>query len=129
MNTNIKTTGITLTPAISDYTKKRLEKVSVFLEKDPSIQCDVELGRISAHHQKGEVFRAEVHLVGSAKNIYVSAEKDDLYSAIDAVKDEVLREIKSDKGKKVSLIRRSGLRIKNIVKGLWPWKDKSPENI
>ncbi|MEA2714974.1 MAG: putative sigma-54 modulation protein [Candidatus Parcubacteria bacterium] len=124
MNINIKTTAIALSPAISDYVAKRLKKVDKILGKDPSLMCDVELGKTTEHHQKGNIFRAEVHIVGAGKNAYASAEKDDLYSAIDRVRDEILRELKAGKGKKISLIRRSGARVKNMIKGLWPWRKR-----
>jgi ribosomal subunit interface protein len=122
MNINIKTTNITLTPAISDYTNKRLEKISSFLETDPAAICDVELARTTSHHNKGDIFKAEIHITGSAKNYFASSEMPDLYSAIDLVKDEILRELHVGKGKRISLIRRSGARVKNMVKGLWPFK-------
>ncbi|MFA6314869.1 MAG: ribosome-associated translation inhibitor RaiA [Candidatus Paceibacterota bacterium] len=122
MNINIKTTSITLTPAISEYVAKRLDKIGKLLGNDPSIQCDVELARTTEHHQKGNIFRAEIHIVGSAKNAYASSEETDLYSAIDTVRDEILQEIRVGKGKKISLIRRSGARLKNMVKGLWSWR-------
>jgi ribosomal subunit interface protein len=124
MNTNVKMTNITITAAISDYVGKRMKKVDGILANDPAAQCDIELAKTSAHHQKGEIFRAEVHIVGAGKNIYASAEKDDLYAAIDAVRDEVLRELKAGKSKRISLIRRSGARVKDMVKGLWPWGKK-----
>ena len=124
MNTNIKSTNITLTPAISEYTNKRLEKIASFLENDPTVQCDVELAKTTSHHQKGEIFKAEIHIVATGKNAYASSEKNDLYSAIDAVRDEILNELRSVKGKKVSLLRRSGARVKGVLKGLWPWGKK-----
>jgi len=122
MNINIKTTSITLTPAISEYVSKRLEKASKLLAEDPSTQCDIELAKTTEHHNKGDIFRAEIHIVAAGKNIYASSEKDDLYTAIDCVRDDILRELKSGKGKRISLIRRSGARVKNVLKGLWPWK-------
>ncbi len=125
MNTHIKTTGITLTPAISEYVDKRLEKILNLLENDPTIQCDIELAKTTAHHHKGDIFKAEVHIVGAGKNIFAKAEKDDLYAAIDIVREEILREIRSGKGKRISLIRRSGARVKNLVKGLMPWGKKT----
>ena len=121
MNTNIKTTDITLTPAISEYVAKRLAKIGALLEGDSTAICDVELGRTTAHHQKGDIFRAELHITGAGKNAYASSEAKDLYTAIDSVREEALRELRSGKGKRVSLIRRSGARVKNMVKGLWPW--------
>lgn len=125
MNINIKTTAITLTPAISDYVGKRLQKIDSILVNDPSVQCDIELAKTTSHHQKGEIFRAEIHVVGAGKNVYASSEKSDLYSAIDSVRDEVLHELRTGKGKRVSLIRRGGARVKGLVKGLWPWGRKS----
>ncbi len=121
MNINIKTTNITLTPSISEYTNKRLTKISEILAHDPTVQCDVELARTTAHHNKGEIFKAEIHIVGVAKNAYASSEKGDLYSAIDGVRDEIMQELRAGKGKKVSLVRRSGVLVKNALKGLWPW--------
>ncbi len=124
MNINLKGTNITLTPAITEYTNKRLEKISNIINDDVSAQCDVELAKTTAHHNKGDIFRAEVHIVGAGKNLYASSEKDDLYAAIDSVQDEILRELKVVKGKRISYIRRSGARVKDMVKGLWPWGKK-----
>jgi ribosomal subunit interface protein len=121
MNINIKTSAISLTPAISDYVSKRMEKASKMLEGDTSVKCDIELAKTTGHHHKGDIFRAEVHIVGASKNAYASAETDDLYASIDKVRDEVLRELTGGKAKQISLVRRSGARLKNMVKGLWPW--------
>ena len=120
MNINIKTTNISLTPAISEYITKRMVNVEKFFEFDTSAKCDIELARTTNHHKNGDVFRAEVHIIAKYKNIYASSEKEDLYIAIDNVKDEVLREVKSSKEKHLSLIRRGGARVKNIIKGFWP---------
>lgn len=121
MNINLKATNISLSPAISEYVDKRLKKVSKIVGPDPSVQCDIELARTTDHHQKGEIFRAEIHIVGASKDIYASSEKEDLYAAIDDVRDEVLRELKTKKEKQISLIRRGGARMKAMIKGLWPW--------
>ncbi|MDO8655842.1 MAG: ribosome-associated translation inhibitor RaiA [Nanoarchaeota archaeon] len=122
MNTNIKTTNLTLTPAITDYTNKRLSKIMKILRNDPSARCDVELGKTTDHHQKGDIFRAEMHVVGKNLNAYASSEEKDLYTAIDSVREEILQELRTEKGKKISLIRRSGIRVKDMLKGLWPWR-------
>ena len=125
ININIKTTAITLTPAISDYTNKRLEKIMHLLDNDKSAVCDVELAKTTGHHQKGNIFKAEVHIVGAGKNYYASSERPDLFAAIDLVRDEITHEISAGKAKRISLIRRSGARVKNMVKGLWPWRNKT----
>ncbi len=118
MNINIKTTNISLTEAISDYTGKRLESVKQFLANDTTAKCDVELGRTTTHHRNGDIFRAEIHIVGKDKDLYASAEEADLYKAIDIVRDEILREVRTSKEKKISLIRRGGAKIKSMLRGL-----------
>jgi ribosomal subunit interface protein len=121
MNINIKTTNITLTNAISDYASKRLNSIEKILGGDPSYICNLELAKTSAHHNKGDIFRAEIHIVGKGKDIYASSEDEDLYIAIDAMRDEALRELKASKGKELSFIRRSGIKVKDVMKGLWLW--------
>ncbi len=122
MNINIKTTTISLTPAISEYVEKRLRSIESFLQDDPTAQCDVELAKTTNHHKHGDIFKAEVHIVAKDTNIYASVEKEDLYAAIDVVKDEVVRKLKSSKDKRQSLVRRGGAQVKNILKGFWPGK-------
>ncbi len=119
MNINIRTTSFSLTPAISEYVEKRLRSISKFFEDDSTTKCDLELSRTTNHHKHGDVFRAEIHIIAKEKNLYASAEKEDLYVAIDAVKDEILREIKTSNEKRRSLIRRGGAQIKNILKGFY----------
>ena len=121
MNTNIKTTNITLTPSISEYIDKRLEKVSKILESDPAAKCDIEIGLTNNHHNKGDIFKAEIHIVGSHKNLYASTEQSDLYAALDLVRDDIFHQLTADKQKNVSHIRRGGARVKEMVKGIWPW--------
>lgn len=119
MNINIKATSLSLTPEISDYINKRLLIVDKFFQNDSTAHCDIEIAKTTNHHKQGEIFRAEIHIIAKDKNIYASSEKEDLYSAIDIVKDEVLREIKNSNAKRRSLIRRGGAQIKNIIKGFW----------
>lgn len=125
MKIHIKTSNITLTQAISDYVDRRLEKVSKIVGDDETVQCDVELGRTTTHHHKGEIFRAEIHLVGFGKNLYVSSETTDLYTSIDEVQSQILSELSSHKQKNISLLRRGGSKVKAMAKGLWPWRRES----
>jgi len=127
MNIKIKTTGISLTPAISEYADKRIEKVTKMIGGDPSFICDVELAKTTAHHKNGDIFRAEIHIVGKGKDLYASAEDQDLYAAIDAMRDEIIRELRASKGKSLSFVRRGGAQVKAMMKGMWPWGKKDIE--
>jgi ribosomal subunit interface protein len=127
MKINIKTTSISSSPAILEYVNKRLAKISKIVGDDPTVMCDVELAKTTGHANKGDIFRAEVHIVGAGKNLYASSEKEDLYAAIDDVRDEILGELKTKKDKDVSLMRRGGARVKNIMKGLMSWRKKDDQ--
>ncbi|MBX4189086.1 ribosome-associated translation inhibitor RaiA [Candidatus Parcubacteria bacterium] len=119
MNINTKATGIELTPAISAYIDKRLQGVEKYLN-NKAAYMQVEVGRSTGHHKQGEVFRAEVRIAGDGADYYAVKEAEDLYAAIDMVKDEVVQEIKKAKGKKRELLRRGQRAIKDMVKG-FPW--------
>ncbi len=75
--------------------------------------------RLVGHHKSGDVFRAEAHIVAAHRDIYADSEQGDLYAAIDVVRDEVMHRLTSDKGKRLSSIRRGGTAVKNMIKGLW----------
>ncbi len=123
MQITIKATNIELTEAIRDYVNKKFNLVSKFVRKsDESVLCRVEVGKITQHHKKGEVFRAEGRLHVDGKELYATSEKEDLYAAIDDVKDELVRVLTSTKEKKMDMIRKGGARIKNMLKGLYDWR-------
>ena len=120
MRINEKGVNMQITAEIKDYLYKKLEHVEKFLNPaDQSILCDVELGKISNHHNKGDVFRTEINLHIAGKNLRAESEMDDLFASIDIAKDEIVREIQTNKDRKVSMMKRGGARIKNMIKGLF----------
>ena len=123
MHITIKATNVELTPAIREYTEKRFNSISKFVQKkDDSVLCRVEVGKVTNHHKKGDVFRAEAKILVAGKELYATSEKEDLYVAIDDVKDELVRELQSTKEKKMDMVRKGGARIKSMLKGLYDWR-------
>jgi ribosome-associated translation inhibitor RaiA len=55
----------------------------------------------------------------AGKNLRAVSEMDQLFASIDIAKDEMVRELQSNKDKRVSLIRRGGAKIKNLIKGVF----------
>lgn len=113
----ITTTATTmeLTPALKDYAEKRLGAISKY---DTFNSIDIELSKTTNHHRQGEIFAASVHVVTALGKVYhAESEKSDLYEAIDDVRDDIVREIRSAKGKEHSLFRRGAQRIKNMLRG------------
>lgn len=117
MNINIKTTNIDLTDAISDYINKRLSGISKF-EKRGEILTRVELGKITNHHKKGDVFRAEIFIEIDGTEFYAFSEKDDLYAAMDEAKEDIFRQIISNKDRKQTLFKRGASSVKKMLKGV-----------
>lgn len=117
MSITIKSTLIELTPALSDYTEKRLSTITKYTEG--ASQIAVEIGKTTMHHRNGEVYRAEVNVVTPlGKQYRAVSEKMDLYEAIDDIRAEIVREIKAGKSKTQTLFRRGSQKIKNLVKGV-----------
>ena len=63
------------------------------------INCDVEIEKAVGGQNKGEIYRAEVNLEVPRKLLRVEKTEDDLYKAIDKVKDHLELVIKKYKEK------------------------------
>lgn len=124
MNNNIQAKGIELTPAIREYVLKRIESLEKFVpQNDQSVKCEFEVGKTTHHHKQGDFFRAEIKLHISGKDFYAVSEKDDLYAAIDMVRDEIVQALTTHKDKKITLFRKGASRIKDMMKGL-DWRNR-----
>lgn len=118
MNINIKTTHIELTSAIKNYVEKKVLSLEKFIHDDSlNVRADVEVGKVSHHHKSGDIFKAEVRLRFKGKEIYVVAEKDDLYASIDEMRDKAERECAALKDKKLTLVKRGSAKVKKILHG------------
>ncbi|MBI2635466.1 MAG: ribosome-associated translation inhibitor RaiA [Parcubacteria group bacterium] len=117
MRINIKTTNFNLTPAIQTYLEEKLNSLNKFLPNDESISADVELGKTTRHHQKGDIFVAEINLALPGYLIRVIAQEWDLRVAIDRAKDELQRKIKDNKEKNISLYKKGARMFKKLLKG------------
>ena len=93
-----------------------MDSLDKFLPNDESIFAEVELAKTTEHHKKGDIFMAEVNLTMPGRLIRAVAEKWDLRVAIDAVKDDLQREITMSKEKNISLYRRGARLFKKLLR-------------
>ena len=111
---NLKATNVELTSALKEYVEEKIGSLDRFLERwerEGAIEAWVEVGRTTRHHQKGDIFRAEVTVRMPGKTVLRAEEEDiDVRTAIDKVRDEILREIKRHKEKKTAERRGKGKR-------------------
>lgn len=96
----IKGTNIELTEAIKTYVEERIESLKkLCADFDPSDELAVEVGKTTQHHAKGPFFFAEMQLSLPGTSLRAVEEAEDLYEAIDKVKDQLRRQIADYKDK------------------------------
>lgn len=117
MNIQIKTTGFPGSPSVTEYIEKKIQTLERFLTPDTIVH--VEVAKTSDHHKHGDIFRAEIRTYIHGKELYVQKETSDLYVAIDSARDEAQRKLSETKEKKVSFARRSGAKVKEMLKGIF----------
>jgi len=116
INFDFKATNIEMTEAIREYLYKRLEKLEKFTGDDAGSYGQVEIGTTTSGQHSGDIFRAEINLTVEGQNFRTESKKKDLYSAIDEAQDEMIRTLKSYRGKRRTLFRRGGYQIKKLLK-------------
>lgn len=122
MKINFKATQFELTAEITNYCQEKLNSLEKLLSDDESAFVDVELGKTTEHHKQGEIFRAEFNLHTAGKNFRAEAVAEDLYLAIDEVKNELLGEVKRYRKKQGAMLRRGGRAVKDFLRGVYNYK-------
>ncbi|KKP41433.1 MAG: hypothetical protein UR31_C0030G0003 [Parcubacteria group bacterium GW2011_GWA2_33_14] len=125
MNIIIKTKNLELTDSLRVYINQRIDGLKKFITilNDDSLpigkgktlsEVFIEVEKETLHHKKGQIFRTEatIHLPG--KHLVAEAKGDDLGKTITQVRDELKREIKKYKLKKIELPRRQAKKLKDI---------------
>lgn len=107
MKINLKATNLVLTPAIEKYLKEKIKMVEKYLGALKVTACDVELALTTHHHNKGEIFKAEINLAVPGDLLRISKTESDLYKAIDKAKDHLVEVIKKHKGKEKAKSRKT----------------------
>jgi putative sigma-54 modulation protein len=103
--------NLDLTPSIKTFVERKISSISKFLKpaETDSAEARIEIGKPSKHHKSGLVYYGEVNLKIGGKLFRAVAEHLDLYVAVDLVRDEIERQIKTYKEKN----RRARHRPKN----------------
>jgi len=116
----LKATNIELTDAIGVYVDKILDAIEKHVEPDDtSALADIEVGKTSQHHKSGEIFRAEVTLHTRFGTFRAVSETNDLYAAIDDVKDEISQSLALSNRRRTGFLRKSSRALKNMVRGAY----------
>ena len=127
MKINFQAKNIEITEAIHDYVEKRVTNLGKLLtefeEHDGEVVVLFGLSKTTHHHKGGEVFHADCSINIKGKKFYASVNKQDLYEAIDDVKENLFNEISKNKDKRQTLFKRGASSVKKMMKGL---SDRNP---
>jgi len=116
----LKATNLELTDAIGNYVDKILATIEKHVEVgDTSVLADIEVGKTTHHHKSGDIFRAEVTLHTRFGTFRAVSETNDLYAAIDDVKDEIAQSLALSNRRRMSFLRKSSRVLKNVVRGAY----------
>lgn len=115
---HIKSTNMDMTEAISAYLEKRIVSLEKFVHKAEDAIARIEVGKTSNHHHKGDIFRAEINLEYGEHRFRAVAESDDLYKAIDIMRDEIVGEVTRTTKKTRHLLMRGKQKIKQMVRAI-----------
>lgn len=99
MQLTIEHKNIELTDAIRGYAEEKIRMLEKYAD---IIKADVDLGRITNHHQSGEVYFCEAHIFVAGKDFFVKREEEDIYKAVDKVKDHLKNELTTWKDRHIS---------------------------
>lgn len=123
----IKGTNLELTSQVRDYLQQRLEDIDKFLANVGGTQeAEIELAKTTDHHQQGRIYKAEIMISLKGELLRAESKKENIYQAIDDVKDDITREIKKYKEKKSTQSRKKARLFKKIMRisPLARWRDK-----
>jgi putative sigma-54 modulation protein len=122
MNINLQGKNMELTEAIQDYVVKRVTNLEKLLKKIEAgggeISARFEVSKNTNHHKAGEIFHADCHIDIKGQEFYSSADEEDLYQAIDEVKENLYREISKNKDRRQTMLHRGARSVKKMMKGL-----------
>ena len=117
MKTTIRAKNVSLNQKLKDYVNEKIgaEVEKLLVHERPPIETAVELIRLTKHHQKGCIYRAEVRVSLHGHRVISEASGESIEQAIDKVKDELEREIKKHRGKEKDVGRKRNRFLKKLL--------------
>ena len=119
MNIRIKAADYELAEDTRRYLDGRLASLEKFLGDDTSrVRCEVELGRDAGRPRHGaNMWFAEIRILSPGSTpVYAHNNASTVNAAIDDVKEEIERQLRSEKKLHIRLMRKTGSAIKNWMR-------------
>lgn len=103
-----------LTETIKNYLEDKLSSLYKYLNKDEeSVNFNARLGKLSNSTHNGKIYYVEVSVHTPEKNYGARMEEEDLYAAIDLLKDELMKNITTYRDRKRTLSKKDAQKFKH----------------
>jgi len=114
----IKTTNIKLKSRTKEFIYQKIGSLDKFLigKSKEVAETKVDIGKTTEHHQKGDIFRAEININLSGRYIRTEAEAWSLKVAVNKAKDDAQRELKKYKKKQEAKYKRGARKAKKLLR-------------
>lgn len=108
----IKSKKIKLTDNLREYIRERISSCEKYIHTNLPLVARIEIERTTDHHNKGKIFKASVNI--NLKNKFLRSEstREDIYLAINELRDHLKLECK--KYKEINIDRNRKVRNKNL---------------
>ena len=120
MRVTIRHKDFEITPAFQTYIDTKLIQQMERLLKHYAAEelsiLDLEFGRSTQHHYKGNVFFASATITIGKEVIRATEEAEDIHIACDKIRDEIERQFIDLKGKKAATDRRTARKAKKEIR-------------
>ena len=108
-----------LTAAIKTKLEEKLSSLNKYLNEDESsVTFNARLGKTSNSHNNGKIYYVEVSIHTPHKNYGARIEAEEIYSAIDLIRDELAHNINHHREKVRDQSRREELKFKQEVRSV-----------
>lgn len=127
MRVTIKATNLNLTPAIKRAINEKIATLDKFIPNiDTSVEAFVEIAIETRHHKKGNIYYTEANIKVPGRIIRSEAREENIYKAINTVKDELQLLLKKYKEKQIAEKERAtrALKRKRRYSSLIPTEEK-----
>lgn len=120
MKITIRQKDLEITPSLQEYIENKVvQPVDKFLKRSAQTDLpvlDIEVGRTTKHHHKGNVFHASATLTVGKRVIRADATDADIRGACDQLENELKREIDTFKSKASAVQKRAARAVKREVR-------------
>ena len=102
MQLDVHAKDIDLIDSLRIYVEEKIGGIEKFIDAfdlEGGVSIRVKLERTTNHHKKGDVYQASADLHLPGKSMHASASHYDMHAAIDELRDKLLHEIETLKGK------------------------------